>query len=267
MLAIALIQGIDMQAFLNTMMSGEGEFPLSLLRGMLWVQSIVAFILPALVFAIVFYRKKWLQYFALSRAPSLIIILTAIIALFAAYPLVQLSFELNSALTLPEWMTSMEENAAEILKDILFMDSTGSFLLTLLLVAVLPGIGEELVFRGILQRQIQDWTRRPVLSVWIAAIIFSAIHMQFEGFFPRVVLGAVLGFTYLWSRNLWIPIIVHAVNNGTQVSVLYFTGVDLSNIEKQQEMELNAWIITGSVLALYGCYHIISRTRLSHGEY
>jgi membrane protease YdiL (CAAX protease family) len=141
------------------------------------------------------------------------------------------------------------------------MESFGAFLLTLILVAVLPGIGEELIFRGVLQREITNWTRRPVLSVWIAAIVFSAIHMQFEGFFPRVALGAVLGFLYLWSNNLWIPILVHAVNNGTQVAVLYFTGVDLSDVEEQASMDLNVAIVVLSVVILYVCSAVISKQK------
>jgi membrane protease YdiL (CAAX protease family) len=187
--------------------------------------------------------------------------MVAVVALFSAYPLVQLSYEFNSALPLPEWMHEMESSAAEIMQQILAMDSVGSFLLTLLLVGILPGIGEELVFRGVLQRQIQDWTRRPVLSVWLAAIIFSAIHMQFEGFLPRMALGAVLGFLYLWSNNLWIPIIVHAVNNGAQVSVLYFTGVDLSNVNEESSMPVSGWIIILSVSMLYVCYLVLKKYR------
>ncbi len=262
---IAIVQGIDIQSLMAVLLEGEGDFPKELLRGMLWVQAIAGFILPAFMFAWIFYRKNWLSHFGLAKIPSLTICVFAIIALFAAYPLVQLSYEVNAALPLPEWMTVMEDNAAEILGDILAMDSVGSFLITLLLVAILPGIGEELVFRGILQRQIQAWTMKPVLSVWITAIIFSAIHMQFEGFLPRVALGALLGFVYLWSNNLWVPIIVHAVNNGMQVAILYFTGVDLSDVEQETTMPLNAWIIVGSVFVLYLCYNMITKSRQKDG--
>ncbi|HLF62407.1 MAG TPA: type II CAAX endopeptidase family protein [Saprospiraceae bacterium] len=265
MIVIAVIQGIDITVFMNTLLSGEGEFPKSVLRGMLWAQAIAGFILPAFLFAWIFYRKQWLKYFELATSPPLLTITFAIIALFAAYPLVQLSYEVNSALPLPQWMTTLENNAVEILQDILAMESVASFLMTLLLVAILPGIGEELVFRGILQRQFQEWTKRPVLSVWIAAIIFSAIHMQFEGFLPRVALGALLGFVYLWSNNLWVPIIVHAVNNGVQVAVLYISGVDLSDVE-ESSMRLNAWIILISVVVLYLCAKMIMKSKRTYGN-
>lgn len=266
MVVIALLQGIDITEFIKVVLSGEGEFPMSLLRGMLWVQAIAGFILPAFMFSWICYRKQWLKYFELATTPAILALVFAIIALFAAYPLVQLSYEVNSALPLPEWMTAMEDNAAEVLQDILAMDSVGSFLITILLVAILPGIGEELVFRGILQKQIHEWTKKPVLSVWIAAIIFSGIHMQFEGFLPRVVLGALLGFVYLWSNNLWIPITVHAVNNGTQVAALYFTGVDLSDVGQESSMPLNAWIILVSVVVLYLCAQMIMKSTRAYGS-
>lgn len=259
MVGIALLQGIELQTVMQIALSGEGEFPRSLLRSMLWVQGFAGFLLPAGVFTWIFYRQNWKQYLRIHRPPDVTSILFAVVALAASYPLVQLTFEANTALPLPEWMRSLEDNAAAMLRDILTMETPWSFVVTLFIVAVLPGIGEELVFRGILQREITVWTMRPVLSVWIAAIVFSAVHMQFEGFLPRVALGAVLGFLYLWSRNLWIPIIVHAVNNGVQVSVLYFTGTDLSAVDQQETMSLNAWIVTGSVMALYLCYRMISK--------
>ncbi len=261
---LAFAQGIDMAAFANAMLSGEGDFPDSLLKGMLWIQAIVGFILPGLAFALIFYRNTWVKYFGLSKAPSLLTVIFAVAALFAAYPLVQLSFEINSLIPLPNWMTAMEENATDVLAEVLNMQSASSYIMTLILVGVLPGIGEELVFRGIIQRQIQEWSGRPVLSVWIAAIIFSTIHMQFEGFLPRVALGAVLGFVYLWSRNLWVPMLVHAVNNGMQVSVLYFTGIDLSDVEQEPSMPLNAWIIILSVAVLYLCYTMITKSKTTH---
>jgi membrane protease YdiL (CAAX protease family) len=260
MIVIALAQGVDLAVLMESFTTGESKLPVSVLRSMLWVQAIAGFLIPSFIFGLLFYRRNWKEYFMIHRAPSLVVLICGIVALFASYPLVQLSFELNSAIPLPDWMTEMEDNAAEVLKEILVMETFGSFLLTVILVAILPGIGEELVFRGILQKQLEAWTRNPVVAVWIAAIIFSGIHMQFEGFLPRVVLGAVLGYIYLWSRNLWVPIAAHALNNGMQVAVLYYTGVDLSNIEKEPQMDLNVWVIVLSILVLYGCYHLMKQS-------
>jgi membrane protease YdiL (CAAX protease family) len=261
---IALAQGYELSELMSLARMGDGNYTTALLRGTLWMQAIFGFLAPAGVFLFLFYRSSWKTHLGLVRAPGLIVCIVAIITLFAAFPLVQLAYEANMALPLPEWMRSLEESAAEVMKDILVMDSIGGFLLTLLLVAVFPAIGEELIFRGILQNQIAEWTRRPILAVWLAAIIFSAIHMQFEGFLPRMVLGAVLGFLYLWTNNLWAPILGHAVNNGFQVCVLYFSGIDISDMDDGSEMGLNAWMITGSVIVLYVCYTVLKKYRTSN---
>jgi len=88
--------------------------------------------------------------------------------------------------------------------------------------------------------------------------------MQFEGFLPRLALGAVLGFLYLWTNNLWVPILAHAFNNGFQVCVLYFSGIDLSDLETESPMELNVWMICGSVLVLYLCYRVLRKSNTSY---
>jgi membrane protease YdiL (CAAX protease family) len=260
---IALLQGYDLTELMDLVKVGEGNYTTALLRGTLWMQAIFGFLAPAGIFLLLFYKSTWKAHLGLDKMPGLMVSMVAIVALFAAYPLVQLAYEANMALPLPEWMHTMEASAAEIMQDILVMDSVGGFLLTLLLVAVLPAIGEELVFRGILQTQIAEWTRRPVLSVWIAAIIFSAIHMQFEGFLPRMALGVILGLLYLWTNNLWAPILAHAVNNGFQVCVLYFSGIDLSEMDQESPMGLNGWMIAGSVVVLFLCYRVLRQTKSS----
>ena len=260
---IAILQGYDTAELTALFRNGEGTYTTALLRGTLWMQALFGFLAPAAAFLFLYYRNNWKDHLGLS-APGVIRAAAAILALMAAYPMVQLAFEANAALPLPDWMRLLEDDAADIMQDILTMDSTGSFLLTLLLVAILPGMGEEVIFRGILQTQVTEWTRRPVLSVWIAAIVFSAIHMQFEGFLPRVALGAVLGFLYLWTKNLWIPILAHAFNNGFQVCVLYFSGIDLSDMENEQQMALNGWWITGSVVILYLCYRVLRKPKSAY---
>lgn len=256
---VAMVQGLDLAQLMEMTLEGDGQLPTSLLRPMLWIQALAGFILPAVVYLTIFHGRSWKGYLGMTALPAAGVTLISIVLLFASLPLVQLAYEVNTMIPLPVWATTMQESAAEVMQDILRMESFGGFLITLLLVAVLPGIGEELVFRGILQNQVQEWTRNPVLSVWIAAMVFSGIHMQFEGFLPRLVLGAVLGYVYIWTKNLWIPILVHAVNNGFQVAVLYFSGVDLSDLEQEQSIPLNVWLILGSVVVLYLCYRFLTK--------
>lgn len=79
-----------------------------------------------------------------------------------------------------------------------------------------------MLFRGIVQPKLTEHFKNPILGIWVTAIVFSAIHMQFEGFFPRMILGAMIGYLFYWTNNLWVPIVAHFVNNGLQVVVAYF---------------------------------------------
>lgn len=88
-------------------------------------------------------------------------------------------------------------------------------------IAIIPGIGEELLFRGVLQNSLHRVTKNKHIAIWVAAFLFSAIHIQFYGLVPRMMLGAVFGYLYVWSGNLWYPMIAHATNNGLAVIIAY----------------------------------------------
>jgi membrane protease YdiL (CAAX protease family) len=95
------------------------------------------------------------------------------------------------------------------------------FLAAIVILAVVPAIGEELLFRGILQNKITLLTKNYHVAIWVSAIIFSAIHFQFYGFVPRVLLGALFGYLYVWSGNLGVAILAHFINNGFTLFLIY----------------------------------------------
>ena len=145
---------------------------------------------------------------------------------------------LNGNMQLPEilkgveeWMRSSEDRAAELTKAFLQMDNLNDLLYNLFLIAVLPAIGEELIFRGIIQRSINESNKNYHWGVWISAILFSALHMQFYGFIPRLFLGAFFGYLYVWTKTLWAPIFAHFLNNGMAVLLTYIYGHE--TIEKE----------------------------------
>ena len=115
-------------------------------------------------------------------------------------------------------------------------DSFIKIIVGLIVIAVVAGIGEELIFRGLIQRKFYKGLNNPHLAICGAAIIFSAIHMQFYGFLPRMMLGALFGYLYLWTGNLWVPIAAHIFNNGFAVVMFYLShigviGVDIEELE------------------------------------
>ncbi len=146
----------------------------------------------------------------------------------------------NENISLPfgmeEWARPMEEKLAEVTLYLTQYESVVQMILAFMVVAVLPGIGEEIVFRGMIQNDLFRATRNPHVAIWFSAFIFSAIHFQFYGFFPRMFLGALFGYLYFWSGNLWMPVLAHFANNGFTLASLYFVQrgtipVDMDNVE------------------------------------
>jgi hypothetical protein len=92
------------------------------------------------------------------------------------------------------------------------------------MIAVLPALGEEFLFRGVLQRLFIEWTKNRHFGVWIASFIFSFIHFQFYGFIPRFLLGLYFGYLLVWSSSIWVPVVAHLINNGFAVIYYHFAG-------------------------------------------
>lgn len=181
----------------------------------------LTFILPSLIFSIFMYRKVWLRRLGLfapfqSTWFPMIIAFTLSVFFFS-----QFTFWLNKMLPLPEWATQIENQTNDLIEMMITMQSVPEFLFALFVAAVIPALGEELLFRGILQRRLIEMGRNPHLAIVITAIVFSFIHFQFEGFLPRMVLGLMLGYLYYWTKNLWAAIFSHFLINGIQVTAAF----------------------------------------------
>jgi uncharacterized protein len=199
-----------------------------LLRYFQIIQSIGLFVIPSLLLAW-FYGGDVIKYLQLHKGISWQTALLTAVIMLSAVPVVNLMAHFNAGISLPEsfsaleeWMKRTEESAKNITELFLRADNTAALLFNLLLIAVIPAVGEELLFRGVVQRLFSEWTRNRHLGIWIAAIIFSALHMQFYGFLPRTMLGVLFGYMLIWSGRMWVPITAHFVNNAAAVLVYYF---------------------------------------------
>jgi uncharacterized protein len=173
-------------------------------------------------------RRSIVEIFRRNRLPFYIFLLAGIIVV-VSFGLNSFIMEWNQELVFPEYLKSFEDwararenEAARQTEALTKMDSPLELLIGLLVIAILPAVGEEFVFRGIIQNELYRGTRNAHVAIWFAAILFSAIHFQFFGFIPRMLLGALFGYLYYWSQNLWVPIFAHFINNGAQVIALYF---------------------------------------------
>jgi membrane protease YdiL (CAAX protease family) len=185
-----------------------------------FLYTLVVYLLPALLFGYLSDPSpaSWL---GLQRKPRLLPMILALLIMYCSLWAVDLSAEWNQHWEVPASMRQMEEQADALVERMLQMPRFTDLLINLLLIAVLPALGEELFFRGVMQRLIIQIIKLPWLGVLITAILFSAIHMQLLGFVPRVLLGFLLGAIYLVSGNLWLSIIGHFLVNGIQVVAAY----------------------------------------------
>ena len=203
------------------------------IRILLLFNQLFLFALPCIAYGIWKYKSKILKGLQLAKLPSGSNILHAILIILTAFPFIMLVMWLNQQIPISEAMLAMEAEAAETTKYLLTMDSVGEFLFTLFIVGITPAIGEELLFRGVLQPMFERLFQNGHVAVWITAILFSAIHFQMQGFLPRMLLGAMLGYFFLYTRSLWLPMIVHFVFNGSQVIAQYAGEIEIEDPEIQ----------------------------------
>lgn len=215
--AVFLMLGIDAS---EVMASEEGA---STLRWSLLILHFFSFLAPSALFLIIKHRRQVVSFLQPISQTQISWYFVSILMLLVMMPLIQYSYQLNQMIPLPDWMKSMEGDAANTLSKLIEMDSVGTLIINLLIIALLPALGEELLFRGIVQRYGYSLFKKPVMSVWVTAVLFSAIHFQFEGFIPRFLLGLFLGYLYYWTGRIILPIIAHLFNNGLMViaSFLY----------------------------------------------
>lgn len=182
--------------------------------------TIVVFFVPAALFAYL-WQPNPIKYLGLKPAPKGIQILIALFAMYGVLPLAGLLGEWNETWPISQSARDIQAAAEKLLVVMLRMPTIKDLVVNLLLVAIIPAIGEELFFRGVLQRLVIKSTGKVWLGVFITSIIFSLIHMEALGFMPRVLLGFGLGAIYVISGNLWLSIFAHILNNGSQVVMLY----------------------------------------------
>lgn len=187
------------------------------------IQDVLVFIVPAILTAILASRAP-ARLLCVDRGASPLLYVAAIAVMMASIPAMNTLVEWNESLRLPEsmdrfqqWMLDSEERARGMVEIMLGGDSVGSLIVNILIVGVLAGVSEELLFRGCLQRILGSTGLGTHTAIWLTALVFSAFHLQFLGFFPRFVLGAYFGYLLLWSGSVWLPATIHALNNSIVV--------------------------------------------------
>lgn len=196
---------------------------IAMLKVLQTVSVIIIFILPAILFSVFWTRPK-LRYLGMHKRPGFTTLMLAGLGMLMALPMINWLADLNSHMQLPQafssmeaWMKSSEEKAGVLTAAFTKGTSITDLVTNLFVVAFMAALSEEIFFRGILQQVAIDCFRNRHIGIWFGAIVFSAFHMQFYGFIPRMLMGAFLGYVFLWSGSLWPGILAHFTNNGTAV--------------------------------------------------
>ena len=223
-------------------LSSDDPINLNLIKMVQIISSVGMFVIPALVYAKL-QNRDWLGYLKIIPVPTYLALLTIVI-MFAASPALDYTMYLNKGMKLPSflkeveaWMLQQELKMELMTKKLIVMNSIPGLFVNLLMLAIIPAFGEELIFRGGFQPIFTRWFRNYHVAIWLTAIIFSSIHFQFYGFLPRMFLGALFGYLFVWSGSLWLPILGHFLNNALAVFTAYWYQQQGLSIDKMFESE------------------------------
>ena len=251
----------------GNIMNDKFKIPAFVMQG---TASSIGFILIPILLMIIYERQTILAFFTTKKISNILILLTIFIGIsFIGFN--SLFVEWNAEISLPEsmngfetWARQFEDTAMKQTEFFTHFDSNAQFVIALLVIAIIPGIGEELVFRGFLQNYLHISSRNIHIAIWTSAFLFSAMHMQFFGLIPRMMLGALFGYLYYWSGNLIIPIVAHVVNNAFTLIMMYVYQVKITDIdiESVEEVSLTSFsifaVITFSLLFVFRWINVTS---------
>jgi membrane protease YdiL (CAAX protease family) len=240
----------------------------------LWVLQFTGTTLPILlspVFFAYFIVREPDNYLKTSFLFSPILIAVVFLTMLLSSPLIEFLSDLNQKMVLPkflkgveDWMRESENSAKKLSDSMLQMKTIWNMVFDLLFIGLLTAIVEEFMFRGCLQTIFVRWTRNHHASIWITAILFSAFHMEFFGFLPRLLLGVLFGYFTAWSGSVWPAVWAHFVNNGTAVVATYLYQHKLihTNPDDQKVFSYSAYVISLIItLFLLFIYRYISSKR------
>ena len=285
---LGVMAGLTLVAMGIWIIGWRGDQSTESLKWLQMLQTCATFLLPPLFCAWLWESDhkplRWLQ---MDRGASWQIFAIAIATMVCAIPAINLLADLNSRFLdwllansdrsreTIEWMKAREEEATVLTERFLQADSLGGLLVNIGLMALLPALAEEMSFRGVLQGVIcnptptlpsgegerEGGSRKTHIAIWVTAFIFSAIHVQFYGFVPRMLMGAMFGYVLAWTGSLWVPIVMHFVNNGVAVVSYQISAVSSQEAEKSIADTIGAgdtwWLGLISLAAVCGLLWLI----------
>ena len=229
------------------------------------VLVVFLFILPAFLFSI-FWTNSKVHYLGITKKPLFGTLIIGSLGMLPALPMINFLAEINQNLHLPvvlsgveNWMRTSEHKATQLTEAFTQGTSVGTLILNLIVIALLAALSEELFFRGMLQKVLIECFKNKHIAIWFGAALFSAFHMQFLGFLPRMVMGAFLGYLFLWSGSLWPSILAHFLNNGAAVFLIWLANREVisKDIDKMGTEANQLVYVVISCIAVIGSLYLV----------
>ena len=221
------------------------------------ITSFFMFAVPPIVYYFITRKERPMQVlgFQKVKSPWWFYILIGVALMFVSLPVTnQLTawnegMSLGKSLTwLEDWIKSLEDTAKVTTEKMLNVNTIGGLLLNLVIVALIPAIGEEMTFRGVLQQALTRKMKNPHVAIILSAAIFSFIHFQFYGFLPRMFLGILLGYMFYITGSLWTSMLMHFLNNGTAVVLYYLNNKGVIDIDVEHFGAMNGGMVALSAV-------------------
>ena len=222
--------------------------------------SAMMFIVPPIVYYCLTRKERPMQALGFRQVRPIWMLLVGAALMFLSLPVTNQLTDWNEGMKLggvfqqlEELLKNMEETAEALTERMLHADNIGGLLFNLLIIALIPAVGEELTFRGVLQQSLTRGLKNPHMAIWLSAALFSFIHFQFYGFLPRMFLGLLLGYLFYTTGSLWTSILMHFLNNGTAVVLYYLNSQGIINVDVDHFGAVQSpWLIGLSAVVTVG---------------
>jgi membrane protease YdiL (CAAX protease family) len=235
----------------------------SLLRWIQFFATLALFFIPVYMYAWICHKKPW-AHMGFTQKPTAQQLLVAAIIMIACLPIVSGLASFTEALPWPKAVID-SFNAAELeyekqVKVLARMNNVADLIASLFIVALLPALFEEALFRGGVQNLLSRWIKLPIVAIIITSIVFSAVHGSYLGFLSRFFLGFVLGFMYYRTGNIWLNVAAHFVNNAIAIITLYvYTRNGQQPSMKDMEGEMPWWLMLVSAVVVFLLFKFFER--------
>ncbi len=250
-------------SFLQEAMGGGLSSPL--LQIYLIIVHAFSFIVPAFIIGFLLWKSAIFKNLKVNNLPSLLQLILGIIILVSILPIALYLNELMQTLQFPSWFPSDDSHIMDMMNRMFGQKTIINFILNFILMGIMAAVGEELLFRGIIQQYLQEIFKHPHIAVILTALIFGISHFQVQGMIVRILLGAVLGYVLYYSGSLWLSIFIHFFYNTAQLVLVYTLPGDFT-VKATTEQMVSFPLIPAMLFLIPGIIAFYYFIKQRHGQ-